>query len=150
MAIDETPDIWSEMWKKLIMVCSVGVVGATARTTLGILLQVPEARRTLENCAAEIESVARASGAEVPEGYAAGQLALYVRLPSDTTASMQRDLERGDASELNEQLGAVLDYGRQAGVSTPVLEALYGALLPGELRARGQLEYAGVGPRASR
>lgn len=147
MAIDETPDIWSEMWKKLIMVCSLGVVGTAARAPLGILLDVPETRALLESCAMEIETVARGSGASIPEGYAVGQFARYAALPADTTASMHRDLERGDTSEFNEQLGAVLRYGREAGVSMPVLDTLHGALLPGELRARGKLSYGSVQPR---
>lgn len=147
MAIDETPDIWSEMWKKLIMVCSLGVVGTVARAPLGILLDVPETRALFESCAMEIEVVARASGASIPEGYAVGQIALYKALPPDTTASMHRDLERGDTSEFNEQLGAVLRYGREAGVSVPVLRTLHGAILPGELRARGRLRYGNVQPR---
>ena len=150
MAIDESPDIWSEMWSKLIMVCSLGAVGTAARAPLGVLLRVPETRSLLEACANEIEVVARACGASIPGGYAPGQLARYRGLPPDTTASMHRDLERGDSSELNEQLGAVLRYGREAGVSMPVLNTLYGALLPGELRARGRLSYGNVQPRAGR
>ena len=148
MAIDESPDIWSEMWKKLIMVCSLGVVGTAARAPLGILLGVPETRGLLESCAREVEVVARACGASIPEGYAFKQIARYKALPPDTTASMHRDLERGDTSEFNEQLGAVLRYGREEGVSMPVLDTLYGALLPGELRARGELSYENVHPRA--
>ena len=150
MAIDETPDIWSEMWKKLIMVCSLGVVGTAARAPLGILLDIPETRALFESCATEIEVVARSCRASIPEGYAVDQIARYKALPPDTTASMHRDLERGDTSELNEQLGAVLRHGREAGVPMPVLNTLYGALLPGELRARGKLSYGNVHSRADR
>lgn len=146
MAIDESEDIRSEMWKKLIMVCSLGIVGAAARAPLGTLLSLRETRRLLETCAEEIEAVARARGAAIPRRFSVRQIALYERLPPDTTASMHRDLERGHASELDAQLGAVLSHGRKTGVAMPVLDALYGALLPGELRARGQLSYEGVDP----
>lgn len=148
MAIDESEDIWTEMWKKLLMVCSLGVVGAAARAPLGILLSVPETRELFESCAAEIEAVGRASGARIPKGYGVRQIARYEMLSPTTTASMHRDLERGNASELEGQLGAVLNRGRKAGVPTPLLAALYGALLPGELRARGKVSYKGVAPRS--
>ncbi len=149
MAIDQSEDIWSEMWKKLVMVCSLGAVGAAARAPLGVLLGVPEARALLESCANEIAAVARVSGAAISGTYAEEQIARYVNLPPDTTASMHRDLERGEESELDEQLGAVCRYGRKAGVATPVLDALHGALVPGELRARGRVEYPNIAPRGA-
>lgn len=145
MAIDESADIWSDMWKKLVLVCSLGAVGAAARAPLAALLGVPETRALLESCANEIAAVARASGASVSVNFAPGQISRYRGLPPDTTASMHRDLERGHPSELNEQVGAVCRYGRRAGVATPVLDVLRGALTPGELRARGQLEYTDIG-----
>ena len=148
MKIDATPDIWTEMWKKLLMVCSIGVVGAASRAPLGILLTVPETRRLLEAAGSEIATVARANGASIDVDYAPLQIARYGGLPPDTTASMHRDLERGDPSELREQLGSIRRYGSQKSLHTPVLDALYGALLPGELRARGEIEFSNVEPRS--
>lgn len=148
MKIDATPDIWTEMWKKLLMVCSIGVVGAASRAPLGILLTVPETRRLLEAAGSEIATVARANGASIDDDYAPQQIARYGGLPPDTTASMHRDLERGDPSELREQLGSIRRYGSQQGVRTPILDALYGALLPGELRARGEIQFSNVEPRS--
>ena len=144
MAIDESPDIWSEMWKKLLMVCSLGVVGAAARAPLGVLLGVPETRALLEACATEIEVVARAHGAAIPERFAVQQIVRYQNLPFATTASMHRDLERGHTSEFDDQLGAVRRYGLAAGISMPVLNTLYAALIPGEQRARGNLSYESI------
>ncbi len=149
MAIDISDDIWTEMWKKLLMVCSIGAVGAVSRAHLDILLDVPQTRGLLLAAGNEIAAVARAQGARVPEDYASRQIGLYERLPPRTTASMHRDLERGDPSELEEQLGVVCRYGAKDGVATPVLNALYAALLPGELRARGRLHFENVGPRPS-
>lgn len=148
MKIDASSDIWTDMWKKLLMVCSIGVVGAASRAPLRVLLTVPETRSLLEAAGSEIATVARANGASVDVDYAPQQIARYGGLPPDTTASMHRDLERGDPSELREQLGSILRYGRQKGLRTPVLDALYGALLPGELRARGEIEFSNVEPRS--
>ena len=100
-----------------------------------------------ESACNEIATVARAHGAAIPDGFAAQQIARSGNLPPTTTASMHRDLERGDSSELNEQLGTVCRRAMEVGVPTPVLDALFGALLPGEMRARGRLTYESVGPR---
>lgn len=148
MSFDASDDIWTAMWMKLLMVCSMGSVGAAARAPLGVVLGVPETRGLLLAAGEEIAAVGRAHGAQIPDGYVATQIGRYERLRPETTASMQRDLERGETSELNEQLGPVCRYGREFGVPTPVLDALYGALLPGELRARGRLVYESVGPRS--
>ncbi len=149
MSIDASDDIWTAMWMKLLMVCSMGSVGAVARAPLGVVLGVPETRGLLLAAGEEIAAVARAHGAQIPDGYVAAQVGRYERLRPETTASMHRDLERGEASELNEQLGAVCRYGRELDMRTPILDALYGALLPGELRARRKLSYEIVGPRAA-
>ena len=148
MSIDASDDIWTAMWMKLLMVCSMGAVGAAARAPLGVVLGVPETRGLLLAAGEEIAAVGRARGAQIPDGFVAAQVTRYERLRPETTASMHRDLERGETSELGEQLGAVCRYGREVDVATPVLDALYGALLPGELRARGRLAYESVGPRA--
>ena len=149
MAIAGSADIWSEMWKKLLMVCSLGSVGAVARAPLGVLLDIPESRALLETAADEIAVVARANGADVEDGFARQQIARYRNLPPETTASMHRDLERGEPSELREQLGAARRYGAAMDVPTPTLDALYGALLPGEMRARGEVDYCNVTRRAA-
>ena len=43
----------------------------------------------------------------------------------------------GKASELEAIIGAVVRYGREAGVATPGFNFVYAALLPQEARARG-------------
>lgn len=149
LSIAASDDIWTEMWQKLLMVCALGAVGAAVRAPLGVLLDVPEARRILERAAAEIAAVGRAHGADIPEEFPRTMIGRYRHLPPDTTASMHRDLVRGDPSELNEQLGAAIRHGGRAGLATPTLDALYGALLPGELRARGQLQFEALPPRGA-
>ena len=150
MSLDASDDIWTAMWIKLLAVCSIGSVGAAARAPLGALLGVPATRELLLAAGEEIAAVGRAHGARIADGFVAAQVVRFERLPPEATASMHRDLERGEASELDQQLGAVRRYGRQLDIGTPVLDALYAALLPGELRTRGKLSYQNVAPRSSR
>jgi 2-dehydropantoate 2-reductase len=52
------------------------------------------------------------------------------------TASMQRDIQAGRRSELQDQTGAVLRLAAELGLPVPVHQFLYAALLPQELAAR--------------
>ena len=62
----------------------------------------------------------------------------YDALPVGATASMQRDIIAGRPSELDAWNGAVVRFGAEAGLETPVHRFTYHALLPMERRARGQ------------
>jgi 2-dehydropantoate 2-reductase len=62
-------------------------------------------------------------------------------LPPASTASLQRDLAAGRPSELEALIGVVVRLGAAARMPTPVHAFLHDTLLPGELRARGQLQF---------
>ena len=127
-----------------MLVAALGSVGAIARAPVGPVRSIPPLRMLLQSVAGEIAAVGRASGANVPPDFAAGCLKAFDRLIPETTASMHRDLARGLPSELDEQVGAVIRYGDAAGVATPALDTLHAALLPGEMRARGEIDFDDV------
>jgi 2-dehydropantoate 2-reductase len=54
---------------------------------------------------------------------------------------MQRDIAEGRPSELEAQIGAVVRFGKEADVLTPLHKFIYATLLPTELHARGQLQF---------
>ncbi|MFQ6397565.1 ketopantoate reductase family protein [Nocardia sp. KC 131] len=57
----------------------------------------------------------------------------------DATASMMRDVYAGRPFELYDHTGAVVHYGEWLGVPIPTHTVIYSALLPRELRARGDI-----------
>jgi 2-dehydropantoate 2-reductase len=63
-------------------------------------------------------------------------------LPPQATASMQRDVLNGRPSELDTLSGGIVRLGQEVAVNTPVHEFIYHALLPLELKARGQIDTA--------
>jgi 2-dehydropantoate 2-reductase len=77
----------------------------------------------------------------MPESAVNDTLAVIDGLPPGGTTSMMRDLLEGRPSELDSLVGAVVRIGQKYGVPVPVNETIYGALLPAELRARGQLQF---------
>jgi 2-dehydropantoate 2-reductase len=137
-------DIEVALWEKFLFVVPVGGVGAAARAPIGALRAVPETRALLARAMREIEAVARARGIALADDCVARSLAFVDRLAPEATSSLQRDLAAGRPSELEAWNGAVVRLGRDSGVPTPVHEALYAALLPGELRARGALALPGI------
>ncbi|HYQ81541.1 MAG TPA: 2-dehydropantoate 2-reductase [Anaeromyxobacteraceae bacterium] len=129
-------DIRTALWEKFLFIDPLSSVGAATRAPVGEMLAVPETRALLLATMREVEALARKSGARLAPDAVDRTLKRVESLPADGTASMQRDVLAGRPSELHEQTGAVVRLGRAAQVPVPVHEALYGALLPQERKAR--------------
>ncbi|HUJ69716.1 MAG TPA: 2-dehydropantoate 2-reductase [Syntrophorhabdales bacterium] len=136
-----SPDIDVSLWEKFLFVVSMGGVGAVTRAPIGVLRTLPETRRMLEQCLAEIFAVGRARGVALAEGSLGKAMAFLDALPAGGTTSLQRDVASGKPSELEAWNGAVVRLGREAGVATPLHDFIYQSLLPQELRARGKVEF---------
>jgi 2-dehydropantoate 2-reductase len=121
---------------ELLFVGPLGAVGAAARVPAGRLRTVPETRALLERAMREVQSVARAAGASIPDAAISGAMSRVDSLPAEGTTSMHRDLVSGKRSELDDLVGAVVRAGASRKVPVPVHETLYGLLLPHELAAR--------------
>lgn len=133
---DITGDIARAMWEKFLFITPWGSLGAVTELPVGPLRATPEARARLVKGLNEVVAIARAEGSELGAENVNKTLAILDGLPEDTTSSMQRDIMAGRPSELEAQTGAVVRFGRRAGVPTPVHDAIYAKLLPLEQRAR--------------
>ena len=139
--VDVAKDIFSELWKKFMLIASWSGVGAVTRSPIGIFRSLPETRALLMNSIREIYDVARANGVALEETELAAIIGFIDKLPPDGTASMQRDIMAGRPSELDEQSGAVVRFGQKGGVATPVNQFIYSSLLPQERKARGEMAF---------
>ena len=102
---------------------------------------MPETRRMLERCMHEIYTVALAHQISLGDGVIERTMEVADSLAPSATTSMQRDIADGRPSELEAWNGAVVRYGNEVGVATPLHEFIYQSLLPLELRARQQVEF---------
>jgi 2-dehydropantoate 2-reductase len=134
-------DIVAAMWEKFMFISAQGGIGAASRAPFGTFRAVAETRTLLRAAMEEVVAVARARGVALPPGVVERALALTDSMPGEGTSSMQRDIMAGRPSELEAWNGAVVRLGREAGVPTPVHQALYGVLRPQELRARGEVRF---------
>ncbi|AHG92332.1 2-dehydropantoate 2-reductase (plasmid) [Gemmatirosa kalamazoonensis] len=139
ITVERPADMRVELWEKFLFVVSLGGVGAVARVPVGVLRAVPETRALLRRAMTEIGEVARASGVTLPGDAIDRAMTFVDAQPAGATTSLQRDLADGRPSELEAWNGAVVRLGARAGVATPLHEFLYHALLPTELRSRGEL-----------
>jgi 2-dehydropantoate 2-reductase len=135
-------DILVAMWRKFLFIVSTSGMGAITRSPIGVSRQLPETRKMLEQVMQEVFQVARASNIDWPDDGVDMALAFIDGLPASGTASMQRDIMEGRPSELEAQNGAVVRLGKEVGVDTPLNVIIYHSLLPMELHARGQIEFA--------
>ena len=134
--VHASTDIRTALWKKLLTVSSWAGLGALARSPIGVIRQMPETRALVDRAIDEGIAVGRALGYAITDTFKAELWAFYDALPPDATASMLRDILAGKPSELDAWNGAVVRFGLQTGVDTPMHNFTYHALLPMERRAR--------------
>jgi 2-dehydropantoate 2-reductase len=135
------PDIQVAMWMKFMTITVWSGIGATTRAPAGIWRSLPETRRMAEQALQEIMAVAKAHNISLSEETLQTTMAIYDGLIPQSTASLQRDVMHGRPSELEAQIGAVVRFGQEVDVATPLFSFIYHSLLPMELRARGQLQF---------
>jgi 2-dehydropantoate 2-reductase len=129
-------DIRGALWKKLVTVSSWAGLGALARSPMGELRKYPETRAMIDRAMDEGIAVGAKRGHALSADFKGELWRYYDALPEGATASMQRDLMAGRPSELEAWNGAVVRFGAEAGIETPVHRFTYHALLPIERRAR--------------
>ena len=134
---DIPEDIHRSMWSKFLFIASLSGIGALTRVPIGEWRSMPEIRLIVDRSLREVVAVAHARGIDLGEDAVDRTWSRYDALAAASTSSLQRDMMEGKPSELDSQLGAVVRFGREAGVPTPVTEVLYHLLLPQERRARG-------------
>ena len=132
-------DIQVAMWMKFLFITVWSGIGAVTRSPVGIWRRLPETRQMAKQGLLEIIAVAKARNILLPKEALQATMALYDGLVPQSTASLQRDVMQGRPSELEAQIGAMVRFGQEADVVTPLFTFIYHSLLPMELRARGQI-----------
>ena len=131
---DLADDIHAALWTKFIFISAVGGITAMTRLTLGELLAVPQSRQLLEDAMRETEAVARALAIPVPDNLIDRMFENLRSMATDTYSSMYHDLINGRPLEIEAFSGTLIRHARQLGISTPVHNVIYAALLPHHLK----------------
>jgi 2-dehydropantoate 2-reductase len=116
-------DIVDTMWQKWVIIATVGAVTSLARGTTGEASSVTDGAEFAAATLGEAAAVAAAAGHELTEAAHAGLSNLVTAAGFPLTSSLSRDLASGQATEVENVLGDLIQRGRAAGVPVPRLEA---------------------------
>ena len=116
-----SPDIKTEIWRKLIYNCVINPITAMTGCEVGGIADPrldPLKQLVIDECLA----VARSEGVTFAIDFLSTITDVFSA--SRTIASMRQDLTRGRPTEIDHMNGAVADLGRRAGIACPVNAAL--------------------------
>ena len=133
IAVKLSDDIRTDLWKKFIFIAAGGGFTTLTRLSLADVIPVQESRGVLLEAMKEAEAVARAKGIDIPHDFVEQQLAALQKHPTTARTSMYYDLVRGKPLEVEALSGAIVRFGLETGVSTPVNHTIYASLLPHHL-----------------
>jgi 2-dehydropantoate 2-reductase len=97
---------------------------------MGEILACEETRNLMRGTMAEVEAVARASGANLPEGCVDQSMDFFSSLEPSIRGSMYYDLAAGRRLEVDVLNGTIVRLGSEHGIPTPINFAIYAALKP--------------------
>jgi 2-dehydropantoate 2-reductase len=120
--IDDEPTL---MWSKIVFLAPFALTTTAADRTTGAVIADPEWRQQLESCVREACAVAVAEGAKVD---ADAIIAAMLKMPPNMRSSMQKDVERGNAPELDAIAGPILRGGQRHGIDVSTTEQLVEAV----------------------
>ena len=115
-------EIVTDMWRKWVVLASLGALNALMRGTVGEIEAAggaPVASRLIDEVAAVAAAAGHPPGADAVAGYRA----FLTERGSANTSSMYRDLVAGNPVEAEHIVGDLVARARSLGVATPLLEA---------------------------
>jgi 2-dehydropantoate 2-reductase len=113
------------MWSKIVFLAPFALTTTAADRTTGAVIADPEWKQQLESCVREACAVAVAEGAKVD---ADAIIASMLKMPPNMRSSMQKDVERGNAPELDAIAGPILRGGARHGIAVPTTKKLVSAV----------------------
>jgi len=123
-------DIQLALWQKFVAICGINGITALTRLSLGEIRACAETSRFLKATMEEVETVARAGYANLPDGCVDQSIAFINSLEPSARGSMYYDLAAGRRLELEVLNGTVVRLGDAHGISTPFNFSIYAALKP--------------------
>ncbi len=127
-------NIQTDLWRKFIVLAPFAAIACLTRANLGQILAHPPTQALLADAVSEVADVAAARHVGLPEDIVSVTLRAMSAFPPASRPSMLADLDAGRPLELESLSGAVVRFGKAAGVRTPVHDVAYRAI---SLHARG-------------
>ncbi len=137
--VELSGDVRVEMWEKFTFIVAQAGMTAAVRLPLGEIRDSDASWAMYERIMHEVEGVAAAEGAPLPDGAVDRWLAFARDLEADTYSSLHYDMTHGKRMELDAFHGTVVDLAADHGIDVPACEAVYAILEPwAERNARSE------------
>jgi 2-dehydropantoate 2-reductase len=118
-----TARIRHEIWVKILGNVAFNPISALTGATLAAMARDPEVRSVVRNIMAEVETVAKKLGLDLP--ISIDQRIAGAEKVGEHKTSMLQDLEAGRPMELEAVVGAVVELGERMGVAMPSTQTVY-------------------------
>lgn len=118
-------DIAGEMWRKWVLLATLGSINCLLRGAIGQIAAVADGPLVCLSILHECAAIAQACGQPQKDDFIAQQEKMLTAPGSPLTSSMYRDLKKGLPVEADAIVGDLLARGKEQGVQTPLLAAAY-------------------------
>ena len=133
--VDLEENMPGALWKKFAYIAGAAAVNAAVYNSVyEEICTVPETRALVKGAIEEALAVGRARGAPIMEDSLDWAMGSLDKFPAQGRASLAKDFLEGRPVELEGLTGVLVRMGREAGVPTPINDALYAILKPWALR----------------
>jgi 2-dehydropantoate 2-reductase len=112
------------IWGKLAVNAGINPLTGLLQVPNGYLATNAVARSLMNKAAKETEAVASAQNIALPYADAAEQALQVAQATATNRSSMAQDVARGAPTEIDSICGAIVRFGRELHISTPVNQAL--------------------------
>lgn len=124
-----TSDHLKQIWTKYMYIAPYALVTALHNQTVGQVHEGKETGKEVRTIMQEIETIAHKLGIFLDEDVVERSFHLATKFDYDATTSFQRDYVQSHKKNEKELFGqAILDYGEQVGVETPMTKKIYESL----------------------
>lgn len=124
------PAITTTLWRKYVFLVALSGTTAVTRLPVRFIREVPETRELWRRQVAELLALAEADGADLDADTMQSCDNLLESLGPNNYSSLYHDLTAHKRLELDALHGHAIRLGRQHGVPTPTLFAVYASLMP--------------------
>ena len=118
------------VWEKFTYLAPFAAFTGAARLPIGPLWSDDSIKQMFLDAVEEVAGVARAHGVNLPADHRQRVYEYAIKLPPSTRSSLLIDLQAGKRIEVEALQGSVVRRGRNVGVPTPIMAALYAVLKP--------------------
>ncbi|MDO6656898.1 ketopantoate reductase family protein [Anaerobacillus sp. 1_MG-2023] len=131
-----TSNIEEEMWKKYMFISAMSGVTTAGDFHTGIIRDVPETLKLVENVMNEIRTLASQYDIHINQEDIDRRMKSFQSLPYEATSSMHQDKRKKNKLEVEHLQGGALRLAEQVKLKLPYTETLYRLIKPYEIQKK--------------